>query len=58
MDGGDTQVVEAVRRAAGLLGRSLGAIVQAADPGLVVFGGRLGRHPMVASLLADSEVRL
>lgn len=53
VDNGDAQVVEAVRRAAVLLGRSLGAIVQAADPGLVVFGGRLGRHPMVASLLAE-----
>lgn len=53
VDGGEPHVVEAVRRAAELLGRSLGAIVQAADPGLVVFGGRLGRHPMVASLLAE-----
>lgn len=53
MDNGDREVVEAVRRAAVLLGRSLGAIVQAADPGLVVFGGRLGRHPMVAALLAE-----
>ncbi len=53
VDNGDTQVVDGVRRAAALLGRSLGAIVQAADPGMVVFGGRLGRHPMVASLLAE-----
>ncbi len=53
VDRADAQVVEAVHRAAVLLGRSLGAIVQAADPGLVVFGGRLGRHPMVASLLTE-----
>lgn len=53
VDAGDPLVVEAVRRAAHLLGRSLGAVVQASDPAVVVFGGRLGRHPMVAALLAE-----
>lgn len=57
LDAGDREVTAAVRKAAALLGRTLGNTVQFVNPSRVVLGGILGRHPLVAQQVAQQIQR-